>query len=33
VDDFPFPVKAETLTHVSEGIPPPEYIFELLSTS
>jgi len=30
VDDFPFPVKAKTLTHVSEGIPPPEYVFELL---
>ena len=30
VDDFPFPIKAKTLTHVSEGIPPPEYIFELL---
>lgn len=30
VDDFPFPVKASTLTYVSEGIPPPEYIFELL---
>ena len=30
VDDFPFPVKATTLTHVSEGIPPPEYKFELL---
>jgi len=30
VDDFPFPVKASTLTHVSEGIPPPEYKFELL---
>ena len=30
VDDFPFPVKAHTLTHVSEGIPPPEYKFELL---
>ena len=30
VDDFPFPIKAETLTHVSEGIPPPEYKFELL---
>ncbi len=29
VDDFPFPVKASTVTHVSEGIPPPEYIFEL----
>ena len=30
VDNFPFPIKAETLTHVSEGIPPPEYQFELL---
>ncbi len=30
VDDFPFPIKAHTFTHVSEGIPPPEYIFELL---
>jgi hypothetical protein len=30
VDDFPFPIKAETWTHVSEGIPPPEYRFELL---
>ena len=30
VDDFPFPIKAFTLTHVSEGIPPPEYKFELL---
>jgi hypothetical protein len=30
VDDFPFPIKASTLTHVSSGIPPPEYIFELL---
>ena len=30
VDEFPFPVKAETLTHVSEGIPPPEYQFTLL---
>jgi hypothetical protein len=30
VDDFPFPVKAFTYTHVSEGIPPPEYVFELL---
>ena len=28
-DGFPFPIKAETLTHVSEGIPPPEYTFEL----
>ena len=30
VDNFPFPIKAHTFTHVSEGIPPPEYIFELL---
>ncbi len=30
VDGFPFPIKAETLTHVSEGIPPPEYKFLLL---
>ena len=30
VDDFPFPVKGATYTHVSEGIPPPEYRFELL---
>jgi hypothetical protein len=30
VDDFPFPVKAKTLTHVSEGTPPTEYEFELL---
>jgi len=30
VDDFPFPIKAHTLTHVSEGIPPPEYEFTLL---
>ncbi|WP_316507206.1 peptidase [Nitrosopumilus sp.] len=30
VDGFPFPIKAHTLTHVSEGIPPPEYIFTLL---
>ncbi len=29
-DNFPFPVKAKTYTHVSEGIPPPEYVFELL---
>jgi len=29
-DDFPFPIKAHTFTHVSEGIPPPEYIFSLL---
>ncbi|WP_182133918.1 peptidase [Nitrosopumilus sp. b1] len=31
VDGFPFPVKASTFTHVAEGIPPAEYIFELLS--
>ncbi|NNM35615.1 MAG: peptidase [Nitrosopumilus sp.] len=30
VDDFPFPVKAKTYTHVSEGIPPTEYEFSLL---
>ena len=30
VDDFPFPIKAITFTHVSEGIPPPEYRFTLL---
>ena len=30
VDDFPFPVKASTWTHVSEGVPPQEYRFELL---
>ena len=30
VDDFPFPIKAKTYTHVSEGIPPTEYEFTLL---
>ena len=30
VDDFPFPVKAKTYTHVSEGIPPTEYEFVLV---
>ncbi|MCV0431276.1 peptidase [Nitrosopumilus sp.] len=30
VDDFPFPIKAKTFTHVSEGIPPTEYEFTLL---
>ena len=30
VDGFPFPVKASTWTHVSEGIPPQEYRFDLL---
>ena len=28
-DGFPFPIKALTWTHVSEGIPPREYEFEL----
>ncbi len=31
VDEFPFPVKAKTFVHVSEGIPPTEYEFELLT--
>ncbi|MGI0004055.1 MAG: peptidase [Candidatus Nitrosotenuis sp.] len=30
VDDFPFPVKADTYAHVAEGVPPQEYRFELL---
>ena len=30
VDNFPFPIKAQTFTHVSEGIPPSEYVFSLL---
>jgi hypothetical protein len=30
VDNFPFPIKAKTYTHVSEGIPPTEYEFTLL---
>ena len=30
VDGFPFPIKALTYTHVSTGIPPTEYKFELL---
>ena len=30
LDDFPFPIKAQTFTHVSEGKAPPEYVFELL---
>lgn len=30
VDEFPFPIKAKTFTHVSEGIPPTEYEFVLL---
>ncbi|HII04065.1 MAG TPA: peptidase [Candidatus Nitrosotenuis sp.] len=30
LDDFPFPVKADTYAHVSSGIPPQEYRFELL---
>ena len=28
-DGFPLPIQAATLTHVSEGIPPPEYTFVL----
>jgi len=32
-DGFPFPIQAETFTHVSEGTPPREYQFELLSTN
>jgi hypothetical protein len=31
VDNFPFPVKADTYAHVAEGVPPQEYRFELLS--
>lgn len=30
VDGFPFPVRASTWTHVSEGVPPQEYRFELI---
>jgi hypothetical protein len=30
VDGFPFPIKAKTFTHVSEGKAPTEYEFELL---
>jgi len=30
LDDFPFPIKAFTFVHVSSGIPPTEYEFELL---
>ena len=30
VDEFPFPIKAKTFMHVSQGIPPVEYEFELL---
>jgi len=30
VDDFPFPIQAKTFMHVSSGIPPVEYDFELL---
>ena len=30
VDDFPFPIKAKTFTHVSSGIAPVEYEFTLL---
>lgn len=31
VDEFPFPIRASTFVHVSEGIPPQEYKFELLA--
>jgi hypothetical protein len=31
VDDFPFPVKADTYAHVAAGVPPQEYRFELLA--
>jgi len=30
VDEFPFPIQAKTFMHVSSGIPPVEYDFELL---
>ena len=30
VDEFPFPIQAKTFMHVSSGIPPVEYEFELL---
>ena len=30
-DGFPFPIRANTLTYPSEGIPPTEYKFELLN--
>ncbi len=30
LDEFPFPIKAKTFTHVPEGIPPQEYAFQLL---
>ena len=30
VDDFPFPILGKTFMHVSQGIPPVEYDFELL---
>ncbi len=30
LDEFPFPIKASTFTHVSEGIAPTEYEFSLL---
>ena len=31
MDEFPFPILASTWVHVSEGIPPQEYNFELIS--
>ena len=30
VDEFPFPIKAKTFMHVSSGVPPTEYEFELI---
>lgn len=30
LDDFPFPIKADTYAHVAQGVPPQEYHFELL---
>ncbi len=30
LDDFPFPIKADTYAHVASGIPPQEYQFQLL---
>ena len=30
VDEFPFPVKGKIYTHVTDGIPPPEFDFTLL---
>ncbi|TBR26075.1 MAG: peptidase [Candidatus Nitrosotenuis sp.] len=30
LDDFPFPIKADTYAHVASGVPPQEYQFQLL---